>query len=137
MLLIPGKVFLRHTIWLAHHLLISRSSRLPLVLFATIEIDDLMAPSTLFSSILEILQRALKNIIIIKTKSTPSSTMGMILYGDNLLRLQSTQQLNSLLRVHRNHNMNNRQRCPPKMNQSQVDLRIPSMDFLPSVFYNV
>ena len=52
-----------------YYLLISQSSCLPLVLFATIEIDDFIAPSTLLSSFLEILQRALKNIIIIKTKS--------------------------------------------------------------------
>ena len=42
---------------------------LPLILLTTVEIDNFIAPTTLFRSLLEILQRTLKNIIIIKTKS--------------------------------------------------------------------
>jgi len=44
---------------------------LPLILLTTVEIDDLIAPATLFRSLLEILQRTLKNIIIIKAKIQP------------------------------------------------------------------
>src|SRR5579862_1467201 len=66
---VSGYYLYLRNLFATHHLLISRSFCLPLVLFATIEIDDFIAPSTLLSSFLEILQRALKNIIIIKTKS--------------------------------------------------------------------
>ena len=111
-------------------------------LLAACEVDNSLLPTILRHFSLEVEERRFEDVVVVDAvhvnanRRARDEQMGRsdtrnrrprrecVLDGDCLLRLQGTEQLDALDRIHCDHDVDNRNSRPSQVYQSKVDVRM-------------